>query len=98
MGANNCSANGTSICTNTIGDYICTCYSGYEGDGFNCTGKTTLLSLQLALNCIIDINECDTGTDHCSGNGSSICTNTIGSYYCNCSHGYEGDGFNCTGL
>ena len=25
------------------------------------------------------------------------CTNTDGSYNCSCNHGYEGDGFNCTG-
>ena len=25
------------------------------------------------------------------------CTNIDGSYNCSCNHGYEGDGFNCTG-
>ena len=25
------------------------------------------------------------------------CTNTDGSHNCSCHHGYEGDGFNCTG-
>ena len=25
------------------------------------------------------------------------CTNTDGSYNCSCNHGYNGDGFNCTG-
>lgn len=34
----NCSANGTSICTNTIGGFTCACAKGYQGDGFNCTG------------------------------------------------------------
>ena len=31
----------------------------------------------------------------CDENGN--CTNTDGSYNCSCNHGYEGDGFNCTG-
>ena len=34
-----------ALCTNTKGTYECSCNSGYEGDGYNCTGK--------ALRCII---------------------------------------------
>ena len=30
-----------AICNNTDGSYICTCDSGYSGDGFTCSGKTT---------------------------------------------------------
>ena len=26
-------------CTNNEGSYNCSCNPGYEGDGFNCTGK-----------------------------------------------------------
>jgi len=26
-------------CTNTPGNYNCTCIEGYDGDGFNCSGK-----------------------------------------------------------
>ena len=31
----------SSICSNTVGSYICSCDSGYalEDDGHNCTGK-----------------------------------------------------------
>jgi len=32
-----CSADAT--CTNAAGAFICACKSGYEGDGFTCTGK-----------------------------------------------------------
>ena len=34
-----CHSNAT--CNNTNGSFICTCNSGYSGDGFTCTGKTT---------------------------------------------------------
>ena len=36
-GTHNCSSN--AFCINTYGDYNCTCKTGYEGNGFNCTGK-----------------------------------------------------------
>ena len=29
---------GNANCINTIGGYNCSCISGYDGDGFNCTG------------------------------------------------------------
>jgi hypothetical protein len=32
-----CHANAT--CNNTEGSYMCTCDSGYSGDGFTCNGK-----------------------------------------------------------
>jgi len=28
-----------AYCTNTPGNYNCTCIAGYFGDGFNCSGK-----------------------------------------------------------
>ena len=33
----NCGAH--AACNNTAGSYNCTCISGYEGDGINCSGK-----------------------------------------------------------
>ena len=35
-GTHNCSSN--AVCNNTHGSYNCTCKSGNEGDGNNCTG------------------------------------------------------------
>ena len=34
---NNCSSD--ARCVNVDGLYNCSCNSGYEGDGFNCSGK-----------------------------------------------------------
>jgi len=42
----------------------------------------------------IDIDECEMGTDNCDENAN--CTDTIGSFNCTCSHGYDGDGVNCS--
>ena len=38
--ANDC--DGSAECMDTVGSYKCNCRSGYEGDGFICTGYTTL--------------------------------------------------------
>ena len=42
---------------------------------------------------LIDINECETGSNLC--NGSADCADTDGSYECMCMTGYSGDGFIC---
>ena len=28
-----------AVCNNTMGGFNCSCLEGYNGDGFNCTGK-----------------------------------------------------------
>ena len=43
-----------------------------------------------------DINECELETYPCSQNAN--CADTEGSFYCTCREGFEGDGFNCTGI
>ena len=40
---NDCDENAN--CSDTIGSYNCSCKTGYEGDGFNCTGYTTIDSV-----------------------------------------------------
>ena len=47
-----------AACTNTIGGYNCTCFDGFEGDGFNCT----------------DIDECLEEIDECDDNASCLNT------------------------
>ena len=36
-GNNNCHSNAT--CSNVDGNYTCTCDAGFQGDGFDCTGR-----------------------------------------------------------
>ena len=44
----------------------------------------------------VDINECELETYPCHFNAS--CTDTEGSFNCTCNEGFEGNGFNCTGI
>ena len=88
-------------CTDTDGSFNCTCREGFEGDGFNCTGKFYFCTqglctcLMTNLTFVADIPECERGLDGCDPNAT--CTNTIGSYVCNCNTGFTGDGFTCPG-
>ena len=45
---------------------------------------------------IIDIDECS-DTSHPPCHPNATCTNTNGSYVCDCRPGFYGSGFNCTG-
>ena len=44
---NNGGCSAVAICTNTVGSFTCTCHSGYTGDGFTCTGRSTWACLLL---------------------------------------------------
>ena len=48
------------------------------------------------LSLFIDVDECVQNSTLCNINAN--CTNTDGSYMCQCQDGYEGDGINCTGI
>lgn len=43
-----------------------------------------------------DIDECTTAEHTCAADGG-LCTNTDGSYTCECASGYRGDGHTCIG-
>ena len=45
---------------------------------------------------VSDINECDLNTHNCSNNAE--CFNTNGSFVCNCSVGFSGNGVLCEGM
>ena len=49
----------------------------------------------IIINPLLDINECDESTDNCDSNAD--CSNTIGSFMCQCKIGFSGDGVTCTG-
>ena len=87
-----CHANAT--CDNTFGGFNCTCADGYVGDGdiLDINGDPTTGTCD-------NVDECDAanGSDfvhNCHGNAT--CTDTDGSFECQCDIGYEGDGVNCT--
>jgi hypothetical protein len=44
---------------------------------------------------LLDINECSTGTHTCDQNGD--CSNTVGSFTCQCRNGFTGNGQVCAG-
>ena len=86
------------MCTNTIGSYSCSCQtSGYTLDGnkHNCSGMYQFNYI-LKLEIILDINECTMNNGGCA----QLCTNTPGSYQCNCNNGYtlNLDRHNCSGM
>ena len=92
---NNCSVN--SICTNTIGSYQCSCFSGYrdEGMGYVCTGLALMMHQHFVLlpnSPFLEIDECL--RDPCDSNAT--CTNTAGSYICECNTGFTDSGVSCT--
>ena len=97
---NNCHEN--AQCINMEGSFTCSCSTGYTGDGINCTSKLimyTKISYMHFIPIILhsaDINECELEIDLCSPNAN--CTDTDGSFNCTCREGFEGDGFNCTGI
>ena len=88
-----------SNCTNTFGNYACSCYTGYldEGMGYVCTGMFVYIFLfphSLFRFCHTDIDECLDAPCH----PNATCNNTEGSYTCECSDGFSGSGLNCTGM
>ena len=91
-------------CMDTDGSFMCTCNTGYAGDGMTCNGKKGVLlyfdSKLAKLYCSIlkytDIDECSSGSNNCAE--QAFCMNTDGSFYCVCNTGYSGDGITCTGM
>ena len=88
------------LCTNTVGNYTCSCRSGYRlaSDGHWCAGifEATLKQCNYILNFSLDVNECVEETDTCQ----RLCINTMGSYSCDCITGYRLalDGSSCRGV
>ena len=83
---------------------LCVCLSGHTPP-LNFRQLVCVLLYSMDVDCcsnnnfiwfVLDINECESDVlNECDRNAN--CSDTIGSYNCSCSPGYEGDGFNCTG-
>ena len=102
--SNRCHRN--AECQNNIGSYTCRCQTGYQGNGYSCSGShiTCVQALHKILYCVnlgnvtylnIDIDEC-LRSNRCSRHAT--CHNVAGSYTCSCNTGYQGDGYSCTGI
>ena len=93
-----------AICTNTNGSYMCQCKTGFAGNGFVCIGMCIYLISNIVFantdnnfaSCFADVNECALGTHRCNEN--AVCINTNGNYTCQCTTGFSGNGFVCTGM
>lgn len=99
---------GHSVCENTLGGYKCVCAAGYRGNGTHCEGKQTSSDVpprEKKSGCGCDMfvsvcvspdeNECASGAHGCDPNAR--CGNIIGSYFCQCYQGFNGDGRSCFG-
>ena len=84
---NNCHRN--ADCTNTEGNFTCACSLGYRGDGVHSCVDVD--------ECAEQIHNCDrTATPFAGVNARATCTNTDGSYTCDCVLPYfTGDGVIC---
>ena len=99
IGADNCAA-ADSTCTDTLGNFECTCNPGFSGDGtIACLSEFQLSTVneckfqpifRYDQHCSADINECDTGADNCVADAT--CMDTPGSFECVCDPGFSGDG------
>ncbi len=43
---------------------------------------------------LVDVDECALGNDNCAD--QALCENTVGSFSCQCSPGFNGDGRTCS--
>ncbi len=93
-GTHNCHIN--AACTDTSGSFICSCRSGFLGDGRNCTCPNIGYRVSGSGNAsvCVNVNECIDGTHNCHINAA--CTDTSGSFTCSCPPGFLGDGTTCT--
>jgi len=70
---------------------------GKTASRLNLSLHSTLYIVRLNFVCAVttDIDECAVNNGGC--NAEATCTNSVGSFTCSCTDGYQGDGFTCTG-
>lgn len=67
----------------------------YTSGTLLCISRTLELGWSIDTSFISDDDECKLGTDKCHDDAE--CTNTVGSYTCQCLEGFTGDGKTCIG-
>ena len=85
----------SQLCINTIGSYYCNCNTGYhfiDNSTTICIGRYSCEKYLMCQLCFLDTNECLSNNGGCE----QVCTNTNGTFYCTCNHGYNGSEF-CSG-
>ena len=99
-----CDANKVMINDCTVHGTIGLTECDHSSDtGVTCVGglMNTFVNTYLSV-CVsfvsTDVDECSSEEHNTCDNEGAICTNTIGSFQCECRDGYTGDGYNCTGL
>ena len=80
--------------------YFCLLYIFFlgGGGGGGCVYVCVFFFSEKVLACLfvtLDLDECRGNNNHCHQN--AVCTNTLGSYKCQCATGYTGDGLSCSG-
>ena len=77
-------------CISTTGSDQCSWFSRYQDEviEYVCTGMFCTCECP----CVSDVDECL--SDPCDSNAT--CSNTAGSYICECNTGFSGSGFTCT--
>ena len=62
-----------------------------------CTKISAMNYASYRLFCCLDIDECTEETHNCHEMSNATCTDTDGSFYCNCTEGFGGNGTFCDG-
>ena len=104
--AKSCDVN--AFCTNSFGEYTCTCMTGYSQFMLNewrqfilnngaCTNTDSSHECANNIGYSCDGKVCE-DVNKCLDNPCNVngaCANSDGTYSCSCNDGYSGDGFTC---
>ena len=96
----NCTADCGTSCGDGVanGDEACDDDNTNDSDGCSatCTVENGYTCAGTSPSVCSDIDECTVETDNCDANAT--CTNTAGSFTCECNSGYSGDGVSCSDI